>query len=117
MEKEEKRDLGEHAGSPVQRLSGEATAEQIAMWKNLHRDVFEVVATDKVCYLKRPDRKTLQAADVIGRDDPMRYNEIVLENCWLGGDDRIKTDDIYFLEVMPTLQDLIDYGKATLKKL
>jgi hypothetical protein len=99
------------------KLSGEATSEQIAMWKNLHRDVFEVKVSDKICYLKRPDRKTLSAAESIGYQDPMRYNEVILENCWLGGDSAIKTNDVYFLETVPVLEQLIDYGRAEIKKL
>jgi hypothetical protein len=98
-------------------LSGEATPEQIAMWKNLHRDVFEVIATDKVCYLKRPDRNTMKAVVVIGEQDDMRANEVVLENCWLGGDPEIKTNDIYFMEVIPALAEVLDFGRATIKKL
>ena len=98
-------------------LSGEAMPEQIAVWKNLYRDVFEVRASDKICYLKRPDRKTLSAANSIGNHDPMRFNEIILENCWLGGDTEIKTNDIYFLETVPVLKQLIDYGRAEIKKL
>ncbi|GHV11720.1 hypothetical protein FACS1894162_7350 [Bacteroidia bacterium] len=47
------------------------------------------VMTNK-CYLHRPDRKALSAASVIGKTDPLKYNEILLNNCWLGGDEEIK---------------------------
>jgi len=98
-------------------LSGEVSLEQVAMWKNAYRDVFEVKASGKVCYLKRPDRRTLQAADAVGSSDPMRYNEILLDNCWLGGDSEIKTNDLYFLETVPVLAELVDFGRAEIKKL
>jgi phage gp16-like protein len=98
-------------------LSGVATPEQIAIWKKMHRDVFVVIATDKVGYLKRPDRKTLQAAEAIGETDALQYNEVVLENCWLGGDPEIKTNDLYFLEVVPALPKIVDFGRAEIKKL
>ena len=104
MEKEEK-------------LSGEAAPEQIATWKNLHRDVFRVKAGNKVGYLKRPDRTTLKAANTIAESDGMRSNEILLENCWLGGDPEIKTNDNYFLEVVPVLEEIVDFGRAEIKKL
>jgi len=99
------------------RLSGQATETQIAMWKKQHRDVFEIIAGDKVCYLKRPDRQTLKAAVAVGEQDAMRYDEIVLENCWLGGDEEIKDNDNYFLEVVPVLAEIVDYGRAAIKKL
>jgi len=99
------------------KLSGKATDEQIAMWKNLHRDVWEVIATDKVCYLKRPDRKTLQAVSAIAETDGDRSNQVLIESCWLGGDEEIKTNDIYFLEVVPALDPILDFGRAEIKKL
>jgi len=98
-------------------LSGQVSDEQIAMWRKQYRDVFEVIAGDKVCYLKRPDRDTLSAASVIGETDPMKYNEIVLANCWLDGDPEIQTNDAYFLEVAPVLADVVDHGRAAIKKL
>ena len=99
------------------KLSGKAADEQIAMWKNLHRDVFEVVATDKVAYFKRPDRNVLNAINALPDSESDRANDIVFENCWLGGDPEIKTKDIYFIEVIPVLETLIDHGRAAIKKL
>ena len=101
----------------AERLSGEVPSERVAMWRNLHRDVFSVKSYDKICYLRRPDRMTLKAADAVGMNDPMRYNEILLENCWLGGDDEIKSNDVYFLNVVPVLPELVDFGRAEIKKL
>lgn len=98
-------------------LSGEATAEQIAMWKNLYGDVFEVKVEDKVCYLHKPDRKTLSAASTLGQNDPMRYNEIVLENCWISGDPDMKTKDDYFFAVVEKLEVLIEFKQSEIKKL
>lgn len=98
-------------------LSGQATPEQIAMWKKQHIDVFEVVSRDKVCYLKRPDRNTLRAVDAVSESDYLRGDEVVIENCWLGGDPEIKTNDVYFLEAIQTLKEIMDYGRAEIKKL
>lgn len=91
--------------------------EQIESWKKKWGDVFCVVVGDKVAYLKRPDRKTLGAAAVVGKNDPMKYNEILLKNCWLDGDEEIKTDDALFLGVSAKLGELIDIKEAELKKL
>jgi len=98
-------------------LSGEASDEQIAIWKKQHRDVFKVTATGKVGYLKRPDRNTLKAVGVIADHDGMKANDIILENCWLGGDPEIKTNDLYYLEVVPVLEHIVDFGRAEIKKL
>ena len=47
----------------------------------------------------------------------MKYNEIMLRNCWLAGDEEIKTDDALFLGVSAKLGELIDIKEAELKKL
>ncbi len=99
------------------KLSGQATPEQIAVWKQQYGDIFSMVVKDKIGYLKRPDRATLSAATSVGDQDPMKFNEILFENCWIGGDEAIKTDDNYFLAAIGELKELVDFGKASLKKL
>lgn len=78
-------------------------------------DVFCVVVGDKVAYLKRPSRQALSAAAVVGKNDPMKYNEILLNNCWLDGDEEIKTDDSLFLGVSAKLGELVEVKEAELK--
>lgn len=91
--------------------------ERIEEWKKRHGDVFRVTVGGKVAYLKRPDRRALGAAAVVGKNDPMRYNEILLRNCWLDGDEEIKTDDALFLGISSKLGELIEIKEAELKKL
>ena len=62
-------------------------------------------------------RKTLSFASTIGTKDPMKFNEIILTNCWLGGDEELKTNDDYFLAVSGTLSQLIVIKEAQLEKL
>lgn len=95
----------------------EVTKEQIESWKKKHGDVFEVNVDGRTAYLKRPDRKVLGAASVLGKDDPMKYNETLLGNCWLGGDEEIKTDDSLFLGVSSVLAEIIEIKKAEIKKI
>lgn len=92
------------------------TQSQIDSWKKTHGEVFLVEVEDKVCYLKRPSRQALGAATVLSGGDSIKYNEVILNNCWLGGDEEIKSDDAYFLGVSQTLAELIEVKKATLKK-
>lgn len=93
------------------------TPEQIESWKKKWGDVFCVTVGDKVAYLKRPSRQALSAAAVVGKNDPMKYNEILLGNCWLAGDEEIKTDDALFLGVSTKLGELVEVKEAELKKL
>lgn len=98
-------------------LKGVATPEQIESWKNLHKEVFTVTVGDSIGYLKKPDRNTIKAVSSIGQSDSIRSIEILLENCWLGGDEDIKTDDDKFFGVSQELAKLINFKQAELKKL
>ena len=96
----------------------EKTIEQkISEWKAKHGDVFQVEVDGRVAYLNRPDRTVLGAAAVTGKSDPMKYNEVILNNCWLEGDEEIRTNDAMFLGVSAQLAEIIEIKEATLKKL
>ena len=93
------------------------TKEQIQEWENQYKDIFVISVEDKKVYLRTPDRKTLSYASTLATKDPLRFNEVILENCWLGGDEEIKTNDELFLAVSSKLPDLIQIKEATLEKL
>ena len=95
----------------------EATKEQIAEWKKKYGEVFKVEVEDKKCFLHKPDRKTLSYATSIATKDPIKFNEIILNGCWIAGDEEIKSDDRLFLSVSSQLAELIQVKEATLVKL
>lgn len=98
-------------------LTGEASPEQVNAWKQQHGDVYIVKVEGSAGYLRKPDRDTMKAVASIGSSDPVRSNEVLLENCWLGGDESIKTDDAKFFGVSATLAELVEVKAAELKKL
>lgn len=93
------------------------TPAQIAEWKKKHGDVFKITIEDKVCYLRKPTRKALGYASVAGKDNPLKFNEVILRDCWLAGDEEIKTDDTLFLSVSSKLTELIQIKETELEKL
>ena len=95
---------------------GVATPEQIAEWKKKHGDVFKVEVGNSVCYLKKPDRKTIRYMASVG-NDPIRANEVLLENCWLSGNEAIKTNDELFLGVSSKLAEILEIKEAEIAKL
>jgi len=97
-------------------LKGTATSEQIAEWKQKHGDVFRVEVDGSVCYLKKPDRKTMSYVATLG-SNPVRANEALLQNCWLGGDENIKTEDDLFFGVSAKLAEIISVKEAEITKL
>lgn len=98
-------------------LKGQATPEQIEAWKKQHGKVFAVKVDGHIGYLKKPDRKILSYATMAGSADPIKFNETLLNNCWLGGSDAIKTDDDLFLGVSGKLAELIQVKEAELVNL
>ena len=97
-----------------EKLIGEATPEQIEGWKKKYGKVFGVKVGGHICYLKKPDRKVLGFASVAGKVDPLKFNEAILNNCFIGGSEEIKKDDDLFLGASSVLQDLIQVKEAEL---
>lgn len=69
---------------------------KIAAWKKKHGDVFAYEVDGKTCYLHRPGRDVIAAASVVGKEDPFKFAEVILTNCWLGGDEELRDDDPLF---------------------
>lgn len=93
------------------------TKEQIATWKEKYGSIFQLSVDGKEAYLRKPDRKTLGYASTAGQTDPLKFNEVLLKGCWLGGDEEIRTDDELFLAASGKLGGLIQVKEAELKKL
>lgn len=96
---------------------GEASPEQVEAWKKKYKNVFQLNVQGSVCYLRKPNRTELSAAASMGKDDPMAFNESILNDCWLGGDEAIKTEDELFLSACQTLATLVEVKQAEIKKL
>lgn len=94
------------------------TEANIEDWKKKYKTVHKLTIDDKVAYLRNPDRKTLSLAmSRIAKNDIMGGSEAILENCWLGGDAEIKTDDDLFMAAVGKVGDLIQVKEAELEKL
>lgn len=96
---------------------GQAASEQIAEWKEKHGEIFAVKVDGHVCYLRKPGRKTISYASVAGKADPLKFNETLLRECWLGGSEAIRTDDDKFLAAGGVLDRLVEVKEAELEKL
>lgn len=99
------------------KLVGQATPEQIEAWKKKHGEIFAVKCNGHVAYLKKPSRKAISYASMAGKTDPMKFNEAILNDCFIGGSEAIKTDDSLFLGVSAKIADLIEIKEAELEKL
>ena len=86
------------------------TKQQIQEWKKQYGDVYVLNIEGKKAYLRTPDRQTLSYASTLATKDPLKFNEVVLN-------EEIKTDDTLFLAASSKLPDLIQIKEATLEKL
>lgn len=103
-------------------MEQQPTKEKIAEWKAKFGKVSMLKVGGKEAYLRTPDRKILSAANLgattaEGKFDPMLYNEIILKNCWLAGDDEIMTDTGLFLAASKQLVKLIEAYESELVEL
>lgn len=97
--------------------ASEVTAEMIAKWKELHEAIFKIAVEDKSCYLHSPTRKVMGQASIVGSQNPMAFNEFILDKCWLAGDEEIKLEDSYFMAASGQLSEVLNFKEATLEKL
>ena len=93
------------------------TKEQIAQWKEKHGDIYKLTIEDHECFLKKPSRKSIGYASVGSKNNPIKFNEIMLKECWLGGDEQIMTNDDLFLAAGVQLAELVQVKEAELVKL
>lgn len=102
----------------TEKLQGQLSQEEIDALKEKHGEVHAFEVDDKVCYLRKPDRKILSAAMKMSKDDPMKFNETILNNCWLGGYEGFKdVNGDLFLDIEPEFVELLKRRAVTVKKL
>lgn len=95
----------------------EFTKEQISALKQKHGEIFKIKVDGKCCLLRKPNRKELGYASVAGKENPLKFNEVILNSCWLDGDEEIKTNDTLFLSASAKIADIIEVKEAELEKL
>jgi hypothetical protein len=71
---------------------------------------------DKVGYLRKPNRKDIAMAQSVSQGERIPYYELILDSVWLEGDEVIKTNDDYFLQAMPYLDEMFEPVAVHLKK-
>ncbi len=95
------------------------TSEQIAEWKHKYSDVFAYETEDGkyACYLKRPSRQTVDLASTRAQGSNFKMADVILDNCWLGGNDELRGEDKYFIGLQQKIAELIEVAAGELKKL
>jgi hypothetical protein len=92
--------------------------DQIDAWKKKYGEIFVISFEDgREVFLKKPDRKVLSLAMSKMQTNPLGFAETILNQCFIGGDQEVKTDDSYFFGAASQLEGLMEVKTAELKKL
>ena len=91
--------------------------KQIEAWKSKYGKVFRYEVEGEKLYFRQPDRKTLAAAGVIAKNDPMKYNEFVLKNSLIGGNADLLEDNSVFYGLSQIMDELVAAKIGELKNL
>ncbi|MBP3762940.1 MAG: hypothetical protein J6I49_03555 [Bacteroidales bacterium] len=80
----------------------EITSAQIEQWKKEHGKVFVAKADGKTAYYRKPTRKDLSYAMTL-QEQPLDMSEMLLKQCFLGGDSVLHEEVDYLLGCMGEL--------------
>ena len=116
------------------KLIGEVSTEQIEKWKSKYGKVHGVIVDGHIGYVRKVDRATVsyalsqmsfKMATEKGEDDAktiemnmgklFKQGEAVLNNCWLGGSDEIKSNMSLWTAACMKAGELIEIKEADLK--
>lgn len=98
------------------KLIGQVTDAQIALWKKQYGDRLYTIEKDgHIGYLRKPDRTIMSF--LASLTDMMKWNESLMENCFIGGSEIFKKDDDFFLSACKKLDELVNFGEVELKKI
>lgn len=106
-------------------LFGQASADQIENWKKEiaakygdNHKLFAYEVDGKVCYLRSVDRDTYAAAAAkVASAGPNKFNDIIIENIWIGGADEIRKSDSLYYGLIEFVEELMAKKKGSLTTL
>lgn len=108
----------------MSKLKGQVTPEQIQNWIKEVKEKYGATAKvhsyevdGRIGYLRSVDRDTYSLAVSKVSSNPAKFNEVVIESIWLGGDDEIKKDDQLYFGLIDFVEDFMGKKKGILKSL
>lgn len=95
------------------------TQTQIDGWKKQHGEIIQYTIDDKEAYFRKPTRQEMSYAAVSSNQmkDAIKYTEVLMRSCFLGGDIEILEKDEYFLGAAPVIDALTEVKSGEIKKL
>lgn len=92
--------------------------EKIKKYKDQFGGVYKYTAKDgKACLLRSPDLNILDACRTISGGSSIKFDKALLDNCWLEGDEELKTVDKYQIGLFDWLGGIIQKVDGELEEL
>jgi hypothetical protein len=122
--KTNKTEEAQNSATPKINEVGKATPEQLDAWKKEYESQGEIkVITLKVSetetafgYLKPPARLTIaKAMSMFAEKQLIECGTFILNNCWIGGDERMRTDDRMNIAASTYANGCIEFMEGDLK--
>lgn len=101
---------------------GNITEAQIKEWKKNHKEVFKIAVEvsendTAVCYLKKLKRDHIAIAlTLYNQDKLLECGEFIVQNAWLGGDERCKKHEDIAVSAAIQANQLVKFLKGNVAK-
>lgn len=89
----------------------EVTAAQVEQWKKEYGRVFVAKSGDKKAWYRKPTRKDLSYAMTL-QNQPLEMSEMLLKQCFLGGDPVMHEDTDYLLGCTELVEKMLTTKKV-----
>jgi hypothetical protein len=103
------------------RKAYQATDEQIKLWKQQWKRVYEFTYTEGEqtfrCYLRNPTLQEIGLATKNASKNPTMFGKTIIHSCWLAGDEDIKEHDDAILSISREIDSLVNAGQTEVKSL
>jgi len=97
---------------------GKVILDKIESAKKKHGEVSWVLTEDdRDIFLHKPSRHVVDMAMAKSRTNPLGLIQVLLDNCWVGGDVLVKSDSKYLVGLAGEVDSIIGTVKAEVKKL
>lgn len=81
------------------------------------KDTFTLTTGDKKCIINKPNRQIVEAClPLIADKKLITAGELIINSCWVSGDEEIKTNEDYLIPAAIEATDVLQFKNAELKK-
>lgn len=95
----------------------QATEEQIQEWKGKYGSVYELQANEMRCYVFSPLEKLITTKQFMSALLKGSFDcvDCLFNNCWIAGDEKMKTDDRIKMALVDKVQNFVDFPDHTVE--